>query len=300
MLKLLTYLISTYLFIISCDTNPYPEYSRTWTGIYYKLHSIGETNIKPVAGDYVTVDLLYKTMNDSVFFAARRTFQLTEPEFRGSIDECFLLLSSGDCGTFIINSEHFFTKTLKSKIPTYLLLEEKMKVVIYMLDIISENEFQKQKKEFLSWIEDFGEYESTILKEYIKKLNINIEENKSVYQLKINNGNGISVKRGDNITVHYEGRFLNGEYFDSTRKRNQAFEFTYGQEWQVIKGMEIAIGKMTEGEKSVFIMPSTMAFGSDGSSTGIIPPFTSVIFEVELIKIETEKDSLKLTKAILF
>ena len=49
--------------------------------------------------------------------------------------------------------------------------------------------------------------------------------------------------------------------------------------------MEDAIGMMHEGEKALFIMPSELAFGENGSSTGIIPPFTSLIFEVELVAI---------------
>ena len=42
---------------------------------------------------------------------------------------------------------------------------------------------------------------------------------------------------------------------------------------------------MTEGEKSLFILPSEIAFGKEGSSTGIIPPYTSLIFEVEVLKV---------------
>ena len=42
---------------------------------------------------------------------------------------------------------------------------------------------------------------------------------------------------------------------------------------------------MSEGEKALVILPSDLAFGETGSSTGIIPPFTSLLFEVELKKI---------------
>jgi FKBP-type peptidyl-prolyl cis-trans isomerase len=95
---------------------------------------------------------------------------------------------------------------------------------------------------------------------------------------------GKPVEVGDIVTVNYEGRFLNGKFFDSTIKRNQPFEFIYGTEMQVIHGLEDAIGRMREGEKALVILPSELAWGEKGSSTGIIPPFTSVIYEVELIK----------------
>jgi FKBP-type peptidyl-prolyl cis-trans isomerase FkpA len=108
-----------------------------------------------------------------------------------------------------------------------------------------------------------------------------------IYYLNLVQGNGKKVELGDTITVNYEGRFLNGKFFDSTVKRRQPFQFVYGTEWQVIKGLEEAIGLMCEGEKSLFILPSELGFGNRGSSSSIIPPFTSLIFEVEILKVSS-------------
>jgi len=63
----------------------------------------------------------------------------------------------------------------------------------------------------------------------------------------------------------------------------------YGTEWQVIKGLEEAIGLMREGEKSLFILPSELGFGNQGSSSQVIPPFTSLIFEVEILKVSSPR-----------
>ena len=78
---------------------------------------------------------------------------------------------------------------------------------------------------------------------------------------------------------------LDGKLFDSTWKRNQPFEFVYGTEMQVVQGLEIALRTMKEKERALFVMPSEMAFGKKGSSTRIVPPFTPVVFEVEVEKI---------------
>jgi len=53
--------------------------------------------------------------------------------------------------------------------------------------------------------------------------------------------------------IDYEGRFLNGKFFDSTVKRHESFYYVYGTEWQVVKGLEQGVGLMTEGEKAYFI-----------------------------------------------
>ncbi len=277
------------LFVTSCHWfNKYPGYSKTKSGIYYHLHKIGETINPPKSSDYVTAEILYATIHDSVFFKGHRTFQLTEPEFKGSIDECFLMLSQGDSASFIIDAEKFFTRTLVSKMPKFIKKGEKLKVDLKISEIRTKEQYANDKAEFLKWIEDFGEYEKLILSRFIKEENISVAPSGSgMFFISVRQGTGKPVEIGDLVLVHYEGRFLNGKFFDSTNKRNQPFEFVYGSEMQVIPGLEEAIGRMREGEKAVIILPSGLAWGEKGSSTGIIPPFTSVIYEVELLKAES-------------
>lgn len=283
-------IFSILLIFSSCTENKYPNYLRTNSGIYYKYFSIGDVEKSPKVGDFITVDLIYKTLNDSVFFTGRRNIQLTEKNNQGTIEECFSLMSQGDCAGFILNANNFFTKTLGAKLPSFFSPQSDMKIIVYLLDVKTNEDFEKEKNDFLTWINDFGEYESKILNDFIKSKEISILPIKDgLYYLKVSDGNEIKPETHDTVIVHYEGRFLNGGYFDSTRKRNQAFEFVLGQEWQVIEGLEKAIRAMTEGEKAIFIIKSQLAFGSKGSSSGIIPPYTPIIFEVELIKVKKSK-----------
>jgi len=270
----------------SCNIfNKYPHFSKTKTGIYYRLHKIGEDVKPPIPTDFITIDVKYSTSNDSVFFVGHRTFQLTEPDFKGSIDECFLMLSAGDSATFIIDANNFFTKTLQTKLPRFISSGDKLKVELRIDEIRTQEQYQKDKDDFLKWIEDFGEYEKTVLSRFINDEKIDVEPMENgMYYITTVVGTGKPVEPGDLVTVNYEGKFLNGKFFDSTTKRNQPFEFVYGSEMQVIGGLEEAIGRMREGEKALIILPSELAWGEKGSSTGIIPPFTSVIYEVELIK----------------
>jgi len=269
----------------------YPEFNKTPTGLYYKLVFIGPEEKYPKPGNYITVDICYQTIDDSTFFKGSRTFQITEPEFEGSIDECFLMMSEGDSSVFIISADNFFHKTLKAKLPGFIPSYSEMKIGIKMRLIRTEEEYEKEKEEFLAWIEDFGDYEQLILKRFIDEEKIGVEPTEEgIYFIQVKEGDGPRVKEGDVVLIDYEGRFLNGIFFDSTIKRNQPFEFVYGTELQVIKGLESAIGMMHQGEKALVIIPSTLAFGESGSSTGIIPPFTSVIYEIELLKIYTQEE----------
>lgn len=280
-------LISVIISLTSCyDKSKYPGFKHARHGIYYQLHKIGEDTEKPKTRDFVTVDLIYKTMNDSVFFTGRRKFQITKPAYKGSIDECFRMLAEKDNATFIISANDFFKKTLQTTLPGFFDELSTMKVTIEMIEIQTEKEYQKEKEAFLNWIEDFNDYEKIILKQFLEEKELPVKPILSgIYYINIREGKGKKIELGDTITINYEGKFLNGKFFDSTIKRKQPFQFVYGTEWQVIKGLEEALGIMREGEKSIVILPSDMGFGKKGSSTGIIPPFTSLIFEVEILKV---------------
>ena len=106
-----------------------------------------------------------------------------------------------------------------------------------------------------------------------------------MYYFQIRKGKGYSPDSGRVALINYRGYFLNGRSFDSNYE-TQPFEYVIGAEEQLIKGLEIGVRRMHEGEKAKFIIPSHLAFGSSGSSTGIIPPFTTVIYEVELLKVQ--------------
>ncbi|QKG79788.1 FKBP-type peptidyl-prolyl cis-trans isomerase [Tenuifilum thalassicum] len=277
------------LLLSACNNESklYPGYSVTPTGIHYKLIALGESNKKAEIGNYVTAIISYSTNSDSLFFKGVRQFQLTKPEYEGAIDECFLMLSEGDSASFYIQATPFFEKTLETTLPKFINPDDYMRVDIKLLEVSSEEEFKNQMAAFLSWINDFGEYEKVILKQYLDGQKIDVKPTESgLYIIPKNHSKGPIVEVGDTVTIHYEGRFLNGKFFDSTRKRGEAFQFVYGQKWQVIPGLEEAIGRMREGEKAMLIVPSHLAFGQQGNSNGIIPAFTSVIFNLEIVEVK--------------
>ena len=276
-----------FLLVYGCTYNSeHPGFSRTRSGIYYKLNIPGEGVHNPSPGDYLTVDLRYSTVHDSVFFSARRKFKLEEPAYRGSVEECFAMMYKGDDVDFIINANDFFSKTLEIDIPRFLEETNKLKISVRLIDLQTEQSYMDETRAFLSWIDDFGDYEKVRLRNFIHSENITAElDETGLYFINVANGDGNIINYGDTIEIHYEGWFMNGKFFDSTRKRNESFVFVYGQEFQLLEGLEKALSQMREGGKSLVILPSDLAFGSHGSSTGIIPPYTPVIYEVEVLSV---------------
>ncbi|OGJ06454.1 peptidylprolyl isomerase [Candidatus Shapirobacteria bacterium RIFOXYD1_FULL_38_32] len=97
-------------------------------------------------------------------------------------------------------------------------------------------------------------------------------------------GTGREVKTGDTIIIHYVGTLLNGQKFDSSYDRNQAFETQIGV-GQLIKGWDLGIPGIKVGGKRKLIIPSDLAYGPQGAGD-LIPPNSPLIFEVELMGIK--------------
>ena len=96
-------------------------------------------------------------------------------------------------------------------------------------------------------------------------------------------GNGEKPSPTDTITVNYEGRLIDGTIFDSSYKRGQPATFPLNQ---VIKGWQEALTQMPTGSTWEIFIPSDLAYGDRGTPDGSIPAKSTLVFKVELIKID--------------
>ncbi|PRW33606.1 peptidyl-prolyl cis-trans isomerase FKBP62-like isoform A [Chlorella sorokiniana] len=93
---------------------------------------------------------------------------------------------------------------------------------------------------------------------------------------------------GDKVRVHYTGTLEDGTKFDSSRDRNEPFEFPLGL-GQVIKGWDLGVATMKKGEISKLTIKSDYGYGASGSPP-TIPGGATLIFEVELLDWTSVKD----------
>jgi FKBP-type peptidyl-prolyl cis-trans isomerase len=161
---------------------------------------------------------------------------------------------------------------------TPLLTQEKCQAAITNLfHGLSKQEEELNKQKYMSNVNEGAAF----LAQNKTKPGIKVTPSGLQYEV-ITDGTGSKPTAIDQVTVHYKGTLLNGFEFDSSYKRGEPATFGLGQ---VIKGWTEGVQLMPEGAKYRFFVPYQLAYGGTGTQDGSIPPFSTLIFEVELIKI---------------
>ncbi len=282
------------LLLSSCWYNsPYKGYTQSDSGLYYKLQTIGDGKSKPSPGCFLQLMITYKTIKDSIFFdtySNNETGMVILPfnrsSFIGSFEEGLTRMNAGDSVSFIVNADSLFEKFFNAKLPLFLEHRSLVKMDVKLNRILTREEYKDVLDKYQMIVEDRDIEESRKLRIYLDTIQTQFYRiPNGMYYLPIKQGAGDYAKNGDMLNIHYKGYFLNGKQFESTYERGQPLEFNLGEEGQVIMGFRTALSLMNEGAKTKFIIPSHLAFGESGSSTNIVPPYTTIIYEIELLNL---------------
>lgn len=232
--------------------------------------------------------LIKKPVTSTTKTAAKAPItNLTKPPiFKNNLDSACYALGLNIASSFksggltTINYEAFnsgLKDAMQSNDPS--LTQEQAQLVINKLfESFSKERAELSKKQYLPTIEAGSEFLAK------NKLKAGVKTTASGLQYEvITEGTGEMPKATDMVTVNYKGTLLNGEEFDSSYKRNEPTTFGLNR---VISGWTEGLQLMKEGAKYRFFIPYDLAYGD--REMGIITPFSTLIFEIELIKIGGE------------
>ena len=142
--------------------------------------------------------------------------------------------------------------------------------------VVVQNYLQKAQEELAEKSKAEG---AAFLEANKKNPNVNVTASGLQYEV-IKLGNGVKPSGTDKVKVHYQGTLIDGKVFDSSIQRGEPAEFQLNQ---VIAGWTEGLQLMTIGSKFRFYIPENLAYGARG--TRRIPPYSTLIFDVELLDV---------------
>ncbi len=278
------YLIGIFLILTmfyACKNEP--DFQTTASGLRYRFYVQNIDSAKVNKYDIVQVYMNYRTA-DSMLFDGSKTvipFQVN-PFYDGDLMEGIMMMHKGDSATFVLDAGDFFMKMMnQTSIPEHVGNNKELFFDIKILSVNPEPENVQQQRVELETRKD---QETTLIEKYLSSNSLAIQPSSSgLYYLELTAGKGKSVKTGNKVKVHYNGYFLDGSLFDSSYERNNPITFVVGNN-EVIPGLDEGVLQMMEGGKSKLIIPSKIGYGAE--QRGNIKPFTTLIFDVELLRVE--------------
>ena len=141
---------------------------------------------------------------------------------------------------------------------------------------------------YTGFAQDQKTKDDQLLKEYFAKKKIKATKTPSgLYYVITKKGSGENAKKGQNVSMNYYGKFLDGKKFDGNVDENfkstrAPLQFTLGV-GQVIPGWDEGIQLLNPGTRATLYIPSAIGYGPGGR--GPIPPNTVMVFDVELLSV---------------
>ena len=242
-------------------------------------------------GDYVNLDFLMCTVDgDTVmnsFDVESLDMQYGEEFICKGFTEAMGMVPEGGTMRFVIPSELGFDST---GFDTYIKPYASLVVKMRMNDVMDQAEHDARQAKLEAEQEAEKQRllleESQLIDEYIKDNGITVEPTESgLYIIPVEKGEGNMAKSGDKVSVHYTLNNLKGELVESSYDYGEPMSFIIGQ-GEMIPAIEEALLKMAPGAKVKLLSPSSQAFGEVEIDKALLPPYSPLLIELELVSIE--------------
>ena len=276
-------------------------YTQTPSGILYKFHKTNKKGQMPEEGQVLFLSLEVKTEKPDTLLFASSTVEknegipyyemLAKPNFKGDYSEILALMHVGDSLTAKFNADtffHYIYKMERADLPFKVEANSNIVMNIMLNSIMEMDSFKvffdkkQADKDRIA-----GEIEKKNIDDFIAANKLTVTPTASgLYYIETKPGTGDKPVTGDSVKVKYTGMFIDGSVFDSNEDiDNMSMVTGVGM---VIPGFDEAIQLMSPGAEATVIIPYRLGYGPQGYQP-IIPPFTTLIFNLRLVSITKNK-----------
>ncbi len=297
--KKILFALAVVLLVVSCKNEDprFPGYEVTESGAFFKLEKAAEDKTAINQGDVIFMHHTMTTDKDSLLYDYRTMSQPGQPYamrlspsvYKGDMFEMIYKLHKGDSASFALRIDSMFDKYYKQPVPKFL---DPKGYIVYHVKIDSVynsakvDEIEKKNREMqMAYMEKAKNAEDSVLNKYITDNKITVKPTETgLYIVVKQKGKGEKVKKGDNIEVKYKGMFTDGRVFDTSERSPEPVIFQIGVQPLIAAWDESIIGANV-GTKMLVVSPSSMGYGERGNQG--IPPYSPLVFEIEIVGIRT-------------
>jgi FKBP-type peptidyl-prolyl cis-trans isomerase len=289
-------IIACIILVSACDNSDHPGFKKTETGLHYQFIRQVDPELPTIGtGDRITLNLTYSTIDDSIIYSTSTSgtpaiMKAGEPAYAGDIMEGIRMMREGDSAIFITDARMWYLRSAKVKVPDFIKEGDGIKFMIgvtLVQDSISlAQAAYRASKERERELEAIRGEEYERIKLFLSGKGWGDRPNISgLIYVEHKTGSGAKPDTGDLVTIHYTGTLLDGTKFNSTYDHDQPLQFKIG-DGKAIAGLDRGIQQMRRGGRSTLVIPSGLAFGAKGVNGTPITEFASLVFEVQLLKVE--------------
>ena len=262
------------------------EYKKTDNGALMKFYTINKDNPKPEIGDLVLVEVTQK-IADSVLFSSEMIGEpfevlVEEPSFVGDFMCALLSMHLNDHASLVYSLDSMFL-SIGETMPEFIDEGTMTEMDIVLKEIVKKDVLEEELRNemVLRKIE-----ETELLAQYYNDNKYSITED-SLIIIDINKGNGKYAKAGSIMKVYFTFQTLAGDtLLDFTS--GKPYELVYG-DMALGQGFYEALGLVSKGGDAEFVIPSSLAFGSEGLYDAILP-FTPFKLKLKVVDIMTSEE----------
>lgn len=268
------------LCLVTTSCRKYSGFKRDSSGFYYHFYQENEQNPKPATGDFVVVNMALRT-DETEITPMTLNNMLIDELYRGDIFCALRSMHLEDSATFIFDGRKFYEEFLGmgeypyGKTPIY--------ADVKLLKIMSKQNLERAEEMYNEQMKKIRHREDSLVWDYVDR-NFLDSTYQGIHFTYNSRGNGPSPVNNQTVQILYVGRRLDNSVFYRSEDPNNPTTFDLGQ-GQVASGWDVILPHLCVGDRITMVLPSSLAFGETGSEELNIPPYTPVVYEIELLKI---------------
>lgn len=269
------------LVLAGCNDSEHFSYTRHSKSVHYKLIALGDESNPVSESEHLTMNLTFISSGDTMAFKQFKRIDNRGSRLPKYLSEILQTSNQGDSVSIIGLANELMVGALIG-LDTVFNKELEYQIELKVEEALSDAQLRTvMAEERLKG--DLELKELSEMRTLVDSLNLNENHQyKGMYIKFLHDSAGDQVSQGDYVSVHYRAALANGIIVDDNFEMDP-FEYEVGKPDQVIDGFSIGMERLTIGSEALFVIPPHLGFGSKGSSSGIVPPGSTLIYRVKLL-----------------